>query len=199
LILFIIRPRSELWILRFSHIPPDETTRYILHKASGPFLSYVHSHYDIALSCVIYLNTSACFHDPDTSVNDFRVRVAKGFHGLHPYANEYWFQHLLQYAKCFDDTDHPQYQLEAGLEELLLGFWKKDPGSYASSKKLDDNTTADSIQNQAEPLSDAPWLERMGLDLLTFRANLSQEKFAHLDAKGEFHKPVQDTCRSSMQ
>jgi hypothetical protein len=181
-----------------SNIPTDETTRYILHTASGPFLSYVHSHYDIALSCVTYLNTSACFYNPNTSVDDLRVRVAKGFHGLHPYANEYWFQHLLQYAKCLDNMDDPQYQLEAGLEELL-GFWKKDPGSYASSKKLDDTTTADSIQNQVEPLSDSPWLERMGLDLLTFRANLSQEKFAHLDAHGESHKPVQDTYGFSMQ
>jgi hypothetical protein len=121
-------------------------------------------------------------------VDDLRVSVAKGFHGLHPYANEFWFQHLLQYAKCFVDIDYPHYPLEAGLEELLA-FWKKDPGSSASSTKLDDTTTADSIQNQVVALADAPWLERMGLDLLMFRAYLSQEKFAHLDADGESDKP----------
>jgi hypothetical protein len=163
-------------------------TRYILHQASGPFLSYAHAHYDIAFSCVTYLNTSSCFHGPNAPVDDLRVSVAKGFHGLHPYANEFWFQHLLQYAKCNVDIDSPHYPLEAGLEELLA-FWKKDPGSSASSTKLDDTTTADSIQNQVETLADAPWLERMGLDLLTFRAYLSQEKFAHLDADGEPDKP----------
>ena len=121
-------------------------------------------------------------------MDDLRIRVAQGFHGLHPYANEFWFHHLLQYAKCFDDIDYPHYPLEAALEELLA-FWKKDPGSAASSTKLDDTTSADSIQNQVKPLADAPWLERMGLDLLTFRAYLSQEKFAHLDADGESDKP----------
>lgn len=121
-------------------------------------------------------------------MDDLRVSVAKGFHGLHPYANEFWFQHVLQYAKCNVDIDDPHYPLEAGFEELLA-FWKKAPGSSASSTKLDDTTTADGIKNQVEALADAPWLERMGLDLLTFRAYLSQEKFAHLDADGESNKP----------
>lgn len=156
----------------------------------------MHSHYDIALSCVTYLTTSACFYHPEHSADDLSIRVAKGFHGLHPYANEYWFQHLLQYAKFNENMDHQEHQLEAGLEELLLGFWKRDPGGFAGGKKLDDTTTADIIRNQVKPLGDSPWLERMGLDLLTFRAYLSQEKFAHLDANGESHRRFH-LCRFS--
>jgi hypothetical protein len=116
-------------------------------------------------------------------VDDLRVAVAKGFHGLHPYANEFWFQHLLQYYKCFYDIDGPHYPLEEGLEELLA-FWKNAPGNTAKNLKLDDTTTADSIRNQVAPLADIPWLQRMGTDILTFRAYLSQEKFAHQDADG---------------
>jgi hypothetical protein len=76
--------------------------------------------------------------------------------------------------------------LLSGLEELR-DFWKEEPGSAAKAMKLDDTTTADSIKIQVEELVDTPWLERMGLDVLTFRAYLSQEKFAHLDANGVFY------------
>jgi len=182
--LFIIQPRSEIQPLKLSNEDTNPSIRYILHEASGPFLSYVHSHYDISLSCITYLNTSAYLYNPETSEDDQRLCVAKGFHGLHPYANEYWLQHLIQYAKGNQDLDYSEHQLETGLEELLQ-FWKKPPGSYASSTKLDDTITADNIQSKIEVLGHTPWLERMGLDVETFRAYLSQEKFAHLDANGK--------------
>lgn len=159
--------------------------RYILHQASGPFLSYVHAHYDIAFACITYLNTSSCFHDRSVSVDDLRIQVAKGFHGLHPYANEFWLQHLFQYTKCGANLDSPHYSLESGLEELLLAFWKMQPGSAAKIAKFDDTTTVDDIRNKVEALGDNPWLQRMGIDIMTFRAYLSREKFAHQDADGE--------------
>jgi hypothetical protein len=147
----------------------------------------VRSHYGIAFACITYLNISSCFRDPNTSGEEVMIRVAKGFHGLHPYAHEFWFQHLLEYAKFHDDLDSPHYLLESGLKQLQK-FWKKDPGIAAKVVKLDDTTTAESIRKQVEALDHAPWLQSMGIDILMFRAYMAQEKFAHQDAESEFSR-----------
>lgn len=123
-------------------------------------------------------------------VDELRVRVAKAFHGLHPYANEFWFQHLLHYWKFHDDLDKPHYPLEQGLEELLCGFWKKEPGIATKTTKLDDTTTTETIRNQVEALDDTPWIQSMGTDILVFRAYLSQEKFAHQNTDGKSSEPL---------
>jgi hypothetical protein len=129
-----------------------------------------------------YLNTSLCFIDPEYTENALQLRVVKGFHGLHHYANEFWFQHLLQYAKTEitvedDELDHP-------LEEIRE-FWKNEPGGGAKTLKLDDTTSAESIMSQLEVLKPMEQAHKMGIDILTFRKFLSQEKFSHQDPASE--------------
>lgn len=41
------------------------------------------------------MNTCICFIDPTFSEDKLRLRVLQGFHGLHHYANEFWFQRTL--------------------------------------------------------------------------------------------------------
>ncbi len=99
-----------------------------------------------------------------------------GYHGLHHYANEFWFQHLLQYAKTEitvedDELDHP-------LEEIRE-FWKDEPGGGAKTFKLDDTTSAESIMAQLEILKMMEQARKMGIDILMFHKFLSQEKFSH--------------------
>jgi hypothetical protein len=110
------------------------------------------------------------------------IRVAKGFHGLHHYANEYWFQHLLFCARQLAGLDE-QKRMEAALEKLGAKFWKRQPGDAAGNLKFDDTTTANEIREELSSLNSFEELQRMGLDIQTFRAHLIQEKYAHQAAE----------------
>jgi hypothetical protein len=124
------------------------------------------------------MNTSFCFIDPKYTENDLQIKVVKGFHGLHHYANEFWFQHLLQYAKSgvtVEDED-----LDDPIEEIRE-FWKDDPGKGAKALKLDDTTSAETIMSQLEVMQSMELAHKMGIDILTFRKFLSQENNSHQD------------------
>ena len=129
-----------------------------------------------------YMNTSFCFIDPKYTKNDLQIKVVKGFHGLHHYAHEFWFQHLLQYAKSgviVEDED-----LEDPIEEIRE-FWKDDPGKGAKALKLDDTTSAETIRSQLEVMQPMEQAQKMGIDILTFRKFLSQENNSHQDPESE--------------
>lgn len=123
------------------------------------------------------MNSSFCFLDPALSEDALRLRVLKGFHGLHLYANEYWFQHLLQYAKREDPVqdEHLEEPLEA-----IEAFWKGVPGS--AKLKLDDTTSADNIEGELDVLASMSNAQQMGIDIMMFRKFLSQEKYSHQDS-----------------
>jgi hypothetical protein len=135
-----------------------------MHQHSGPFLSDNKAHYDLASSCLNYMNSSTCFIDPTFSKDTLKIKVLKGFHGLHHYANEFWFQHLFQYARWQDPVDDED--LDEPLQEVEGFFWKQTPG--VAKLKLDDTTSTDGIRSQLEVF-----------DILTFRKFLSQEKYSH--------------------
>lgn len=162
----------------FGNLKPNWYNRYILDKVSGPLLRESRAHYDIAFSCVTYLNSAFCFYEHGPSDEVVRTRVAKGFHGLHNYANEYWFQHLLLCSRDFADLDERDL-MDAALETLLTQFWKGQPGIAAQSLKLDDTTTANEICKELSSFDDFEHLRQMGTDIQTFRAHLVQEKHAH--------------------
>lgn len=107
-----------------------------------------------------------------------KEQVAKGFHGLHNYANEYWFQHLLQCGRDLYALDASGL-LRSRLRTLLEGCWKGMPGNAAHSLKLDDTTTADKICGELAVFGDFDQIREMGFDMQTFRAHLVQERHAH--------------------
>lgn len=123
------------------------------------------------------MKSSHCFISPDCSEDARRLRVLKGFHGLHHYANEFWFQHLLQYVKSEKHVEDDE--LDVQVEDLEEFFWKRSPEMGAKSLKMDDTTSADGIETQLEILAIMPQAQGMGLDILTFRKFLSQEKYSH--------------------
>lgn len=122
------------------------------------------------------MNSSYCFIDSAVSNQALALRVLKGYHGLHHYANEFWFQHLLQYAKAGDPVEDEE--LDDPLGEIRE-FWKQEPGIGAGNLKLDDTTSADKIKAQLEALASTPVAQNMGLDVLTFQKFLSQESSSH--------------------
>lgn len=156
--------------------------RYVLHSTSGPFLKHHQAHYNLSLSCMNYLITSECFINESTTPNERTLRVLKGFHGLHQYANEFWFQHLLQYAKFGIVID--EYRLEELLDEIRV-FWKEEPGNGTRSLTLEDKNYPDRIEAELEVLNTLPQAQSMLLDLLRFRQFLLQEKYVHQKAESE--------------
>lgn len=122
----------------------------------------------------------------DIGEDDLRLRVLKGFHGLHNYANEFWFQHLLQCAKYGIQISHEEEMMDA--VEDLLEIWKQDPGIAAKALKLDDTTTKDNIENEIHALDKEESSYPMGQDILTLRAFLAQEKYAHQEAHGRLFR-----------
>jgi hypothetical protein len=135
------------------------------------------------------LNTSFCFYDPYFREDDLKLRVLQGLHGLHHYANEFWFQHLLQYAKS-GELVNTSDEMDDAIKGLLKA-WKQDPGIAAKALKLDDTTTKDNIENEIEALCESWTAHPMGQDILTLRAFLAQEKHAHQEADGNFSKSTQ--------
>jgi len=129
-----------------------------------------------------YMNSSLCFIDQRYSENALQIRVVKGFHGLHHYANEFWFQHLLQYAKTGNTVEDED--LDEPLEEIRE-FWKDAPGVGAKTLKLDDTTSAEIILSQLEAMDSMEQAQEMGLDILTFRKFLSQENNSHQDSESK--------------
>ncbi|KIW21374.1 hypothetical protein PV08_01954 [Exophiala spinifera] len=151
---------------------------YILDKASGPLLWESQAHYDLAFACITYLNTSFCFYQYASSHHIVRTKVAKGFHGLHNYATEYWFQHLLLCSRELERLDERHLITEA-LKTLQAQFWKAQPGTAAKNLKLDDTTTANEISEELSSFGDYESFRQVGVDIATFRAHLIQEKHAH--------------------
>ncbi|KAH6711796.1 hypothetical protein BKA61DRAFT_693710 [Leptodontidium sp. MPI-SDFR-AT-0119] len=154
--------------------------QFVLDQKSGPFLEYHQSHYDLSFACMNYMNTSLCFIDPRYTENALQIRVVKGFHGLHHYANEFWFQHILQYAKTGNTVQ------DEDLDDLLdqiREFWKADPGVGAETLKLDDTNSAEVILSQLESLESIEQAQKMGIDILTFLKFLSQQNNSHQDAE----------------
>jgi hypothetical protein len=122
------------------------------------------------------MNSCLCFLDDKISESAINSRVVKGFHGLHQYANEFWLQHLLQYAKYGHAVENED--LEEPLEKVQE-FWKDEPGTAAGRFKFDDSTATQSIEYQLQALNTMPQAQRMGRDILSFRRFFSQEKYNH--------------------
>jgi len=136
------------------------------------------AHYNIAFSCVTYLTTTVYLLAPSPLGDYVKTQVVKGFHGLHNYANEYWFQHLLQCAQDLGELDASGNMISA-LCILRARYWKSMPGDAALGLKLDDTTTEVKIMNELAAFGDIDLVRQMGTDMQTFRSHMIQERHAH--------------------
>lgn len=73
--------------------------------------------------------------------------------------------------------------MEEALDILREEVWKEECGILHKSLKLDDTTTQDSIEREIEFLDETENARDMGRDILTLRAYLAQEKYAHQEAE----------------
>ena len=176
----------------YNHLPTNALeriilnceTRYILDYKSGPFLQNDVAHYNITFSCVAYLSTVFCFIDQTNAFDDSKIRVVKGFHGLHHYATEFWITHLLDFVRLrgnFDKADSAPL-----VEQLyrLLRFRKKSLTPTFTSELHDINRLSPT-ESLLLPFDAVPEIQSLVRDVLAFREILSRKKQAQQSREGE--------------
>ncbi|RFU24742.1 hypothetical protein B7463_g11594, partial [Scytalidium lignicola] len=98
----------------FAHFTVKE---FMLHTISGPFITALNAERNISLALVTYLCSSFALIDSRVRDEEKIADVAKGFHGLHLYANEFWVAHFLEYIEV--NTELDQHMLDPVLERVL--------------------------------------------------------------------------------
>lgn len=134
----------------------------------------VDAHHNIAYACVAYLLTSHYIIGSQISEDEQVIRVAKGFHGLHPYAHEFWFKHVIRYADIQRDSklDFPR-QLAEQLHRLEV--FRKESFSMAFQTSLRDQKLVLEIENHLLPLNQAPKTQNLIRDILLFQEMTARE------------------------
>lgn len=118
--------------------------RFILKSGAqggGPFLNSSEAHLHISFSCVAYLNTAYSLLPKHSTRGQQAAVVATGLHGLLPYANRYWSDHLLTY--CSSASKPIPRSLVAQLI-ALVGYQK--PPAVAVGPQAAEITNADDVQ-----------------------------------------------------
>jgi hypothetical protein len=90
--------------------------RYLLEASDNPFVRPMDAHHDISFACMAYLRTSFDLIDPYVPEEQRMIRVGRGFHALHLYANEHWATHLLTYLNLNGGSEGASQQL---IEQLI--------------------------------------------------------------------------------
>ena len=57
----------------------------------------------IALSCVLSLSASFSIFHPSITDDEMKKRIINECHSLHPYAHDFWLQHLRSFSQCQAD------------------------------------------------------------------------------------------------
>ena len=131
-----------------------------------------------------YLSTSPCLIHPSVPEDQLRLRIVKGYHGLHLYAIEFWTEHLLQYAKSQSGLD-PTVSAPL-IEQLqrLLGFRRESQTAEFATEQLAMGASLP-IETCTSALKDLPNIESLVKDVLMYRQILGQEKHTQKDPEGE--------------
>ena len=155
-----------------------------MHSDSGPFLHKDIAHRNIAISCATYLASSTCFIDPTVSESEIRLRVVKGYHGLDRYAQEYWLDHLLEFARL-----HTTVNASPGndLFERLKGLrrFEKADFSLEFTAELSCVDVATTDNERLSMFDCEPELRKLLAYFLVFRGIMNREKQIQENLDGE--------------
>lgn len=159
-------------------------SRYMLHPASGPFLQLEQAHYNVCFSCTAHLSTTSCLIDPSFLESQLRLRIVKGFHGLHLYANRFWFAHLLEYLKSHGRLDTT---VPAALTRQLhcLSQFRKESQSPEFHAELRAIGPLQSIETCTATLDNLPDTKSLVQNILAYRQILAQETHTQKTSDGE--------------
>ncbi len=151
--------------------------RYVLREQfenGQPFIEIVTAHFNLAFSCVCYLNSSLSLL-PGRSTREEQIdAVLGGFHGLLHYASQYWFMHLLEYCKL---TPKRKSYFSGGFKcqlEQLLAYGVNERLNGALEEPNQPREVP-SILAGREALDEVPGITDLVCDILRFRTSLKTE------------------------
>lgn len=171
LILFTFRLKSNLhihFLYSFANL-----CRYILkakyYRDEKPFINVENAYFNIAFSCVSYLNT--CLELESNERRYMAEVVVQGLHGLQLYANQYWYRHIISYVKfCVKNQLRISEELVSQLSALLqlqknkIGGPKSVPLASLPPATLDLNS-----------LNQIPLVKGFVLEVISFRESLGRD------------------------
>ena len=119
--------------------------------------------------------------DPTVPIDDSMLRVADGFHGLFLYANDYWPEHLLTYAREVGGLD-------ANLARNLFAELTRLCNSYEVCKqKLSivhaNESSEDTFDDRLSYLRGHEGIWFMVWDLFSYRQRARKQQKANLTRK----------------
>lgn len=157
------------------------TSRYILREGCRdrkPFIQVASANLSIAYACITYLNSSPILlQGSDT---DQLTVVVQGFHGLHLYANQFWFKHLLIYlhmqTRSGTKTSEPLLQ-----QLLVLVRFQKDHKMQLGEL---ERFVTPSFNVELRVLDSLPLVKLLVAKTVAFRASLNREEMSIKSAEG---------------
>jgi hypothetical protein len=146
----------------------DLRNRFLLHRASGPYLTPFKAHANITIQCARYLQTCTDFatNDPLPVVWG---RTIKGFHDIFPYVHEYWPEHL---TKCMDSKSTWNDSIwEAVFEQMdcLASMFNRQNACSI----VEDCQHATATLSRSTSARKPPSLPQIVQDYLDFRRSIS--------------------------
>lgn len=127
------------------------------------------AHYQIAFSCISYLSASFGFFDISSRSEDMlRIRVIKRFHCLHHYANNFWFEHLLEAARFPPNLNIDILGQIKGLEP----FWKTERDANHDNDVVNEDAAKEGLADRLKVLNAYPDIKSMVYEMLAFRVSL---------------------------
>jgi hypothetical protein len=117
------------------------------------------------------------------------MRILRGFHGLHIYAQEFWTYHLLEFCALNNSGDLQTNQLPAELSkqlEKLLDF--KKPSKYGSTHSQNDLDL--STSHDLSTFTPLPRVKDLLLATLAFRKAPKPKHALDQSQKGMHNSPI---------
>jgi hypothetical protein len=111
------------------------------------------------------------------------LRVAKGFHGLHVYANEFLIKHILRYAELQYKSKSDFSEVLAAQRERLLQFEKRDL-SVSFNASLGDPKSLPNVVQRFATLNLPPQLHMFMRNMLVFQDMSTQDNHHQKDPLG---------------
>ena len=119
--------------------------RFLLDSLSGPVMLPLNAHYDIAFACIVYLNFANELIDPIPYGANPIIRVGEGFHSLQLYANAFWLDHLLDYAKSAGNQ-HEDFQLRLQVSQFCELYGGELVKTTLEAKSHARSTTPENLE-----------------------------------------------------
>ena len=138
----------------------------------------------MAFSCATYLASSLCFIQPTVTEHEIRLRIIRGYHSLHHYAQEYWLEHLLQFVRLHEIPKSSQKDL-IGRLKALLRFEKNNPTPEFTAEM----SRVDVVSSKNTDLSmfdSEPEIRKLLDKVLVFRDFRTREKQVQRTLEGKF-------------